>query len=55
MSQKKYPELQSRAEEIANSPIFAIRDAANSTDSEIPSNKAQFILETVIDLLQARV
>jgi hypothetical protein len=30
MSQKKYPELEPRAEEIANGVIVASRDAANS-------------------------
>jgi hypothetical protein len=51
---KTYPELRECAEEIANLTAFAINQAASRTESEMPY-KAQFILETVIELLQNRV
>lgn len=51
---QSYPELQARAEQIADGAILAIRKAATMTDSEIPSNKAEFILKAVIEILQAK-
>ena len=51
---EKYPELNQIARQVANETCKAINAAVPGVESKMPY-KAQWVLEEVIEILQARV